>query len=133
MAFQLKTGNSNENLKRNLKGTVPLLALLTAFPPLSTDMILPAIPSMAETWNVSLSVINLILVCFFVTYGFFLLFYGPISDRFGRRRPLLFGLAVYIVGKPALCLCVQCSHADRFSHTAGCRSRCQFLHLYGHD
>jgi DHA1 family bicyclomycin/chloramphenicol resistance-like MFS transporter len=87
---------SGNNLKRTLKGTVPLLALLTAFPPLSTDMILPAIPSLAETWGASLSVINLILVCFFLTYGFFLLFYGPISDRFGRRRPLLFGLAVYI-------------------------------------
>ena len=108
MAFQLKADNSNESLKRNLKGTVPLLALLTAFPPLSTDMILPAIPSLAETWDVSLSVINLILVCFFMTYGFFLLFYGPISDRFGRRRPLLFGLAVYIV---ASLLCAFASSA----------------------
>nr|WP_269851165.1 MFS transporter [Methanosarcina horonobensis] len=96
-------------MKRSLKGTVPLLALLTAFPPLSTDMILPAIPSLAETWGVSLSVINLILVCFFVTYGFFLLFYGPISDRLGRRRPLLFGLAVYIV---ASLLCAFASSAS---------------------
>ncbi len=119
MAFQLKRNdkidskvnktNSGDNLKRSLKGTVPLLALLTAFPPLSTDMILPAIPSLAETWGVSLSVINLILVCFFVTYGFFLLFYGPISDRLGRRRPLLFGLAVYIV---ASLLCAFASSAS---------------------
>jgi DHA1 family bicyclomycin/chloramphenicol resistance-like MFS transporter len=108
MAFQEKTNNSNENLKKNLKGTVPLLALLTAFPALSTDMILPAIPSLAETWNQPLAVINLILVCFFVTYGFFLLFYGPISDRFGRRRPLLFGLTVYII---ASLLCAVASSA----------------------
>lgn len=84
-------------MRDNLKVTVPLLALLTAFPALSTDMILPAIPSLAKTWNQPLSVINLTLVCFFVTYGFFLLFYGPISDRFGRRRPLLAGISVYIV------------------------------------
>ena len=96
MAYQQQRNHSNEHLKRNLKGTLPLLALLTAFPALSTDMILPAVPSLAETWNQPLSVINLILVCFFVTYGFFLLFYGPISDRFGRRRPLLAGLSVYI-------------------------------------
>jgi MFS transporter, DHA1 family, multidrug resistance protein len=112
MAYQQKRNdkinNSNENLKRNLKGSVPLLALLTAFPALSTDMILPAIPSLARTWNQPLSVMNLILVCFFVTYGFFLLFYGPISDRFGRRRPLLFGLAVYIV---ASLLCAFASSA----------------------
>ncbi len=102
-------GNLNGSLRENLKGTVPLLALLTAFPALSTDMILPAIPSLAKTWNQPLSIINLILVCFFVTYGFFLLFYGPISDRFGRRRPLLFGLAVYIV---ASFLCALASNAS---------------------
>ncbi|MDR7664613.1 multidrug effflux MFS transporter [Methanosarcina sp. Z-7115] len=113
MVFQQKRNdninNSNENSKRNLKGAVPLLALLTAFPALSTDMILPAIPSLAKTWNQPLSVMNLTLVCFFVTYGFFLLFYGPVSDRFGRRRPLLFGLAVYIV---ASLLCAFASSAS---------------------
>ncbi|MPM49205.1 Bicyclomycin resistance protein [bioreactor metagenome] len=103
-----KSDKSNEKLKRNLKGTLPLLALLTAFPALSTDMILPAVPSLARTWNQPLSVINLILVCFFVTYGFFLLFYGPISDRFGRRRPLLAGLSVYIV---ASLLCASATNA----------------------
>ncbi|HEY3362795.1 MAG TPA: multidrug effflux MFS transporter [Methanosarcina sp.] len=97
MSVQQKTNTSNNKLRQNLKVTVPLLALLSAFPPLTTDMILPAIPSLAKSWNVSLSVINLNLVFFFVTYGLFLLFYGPISDRFGRRRPLLVGLAVYIV------------------------------------
>ena len=97
-----------DKLKRNLKGTLPLLALLTAFPAMSTDMILPAVPSLAETWNQPLSVINLILVCFFVTYGFSLLFYGPISDRFGRRRPLLAGLSVYIA---ASLLCAFATNA----------------------
>jgi len=103
-----KTDKSNEKLKRNLKGTLPLLALLTAFPALSTDMILPAVPSLADTWHEPLSIINLILVCFFVTYGFFLLFYGPISDRFGRRRPLLAGLSVYIA---ASLLCASATNA----------------------
>jgi len=97
MAFKQQTNVSNHKLRNNLRMTVPLLALLSAFPPLTTDMILPAIPSLAKSWNVSLSLINLNLVFFFVTYGLFLLFYGPISDRFGRRRPLLVGIAVYIV------------------------------------
>lgn len=80
-----------------LKRIVPLLALLTAFPTFSTDMILPAIPSLAVTWNEPLAVVNLILICFFITYGFSLLFYGPISDRYGRKRPLIIGISVYIV------------------------------------
>lgn len=79
-----------------LEQIVPLLALLTAFPAFSTDMILPAIPSLALLWNKPLAVVNLILICFFVTYGFFLLIYGPISDRYGRRRPLIAGISLYI-------------------------------------
>ncbi|WP_440951839.1 Bcr/CflA family efflux MFS transporter [Methanococcoides sp. FTZ1] len=97
------------SIDRNLKGIIPLLALLTAFPALSTDMILPAIPSLAENWNQPISVVNLILICFFITYGFFLLFYGPISDRYGRRRPLLLGLGVYILAS-FLCSLATTAH-----------------------
>ncbi len=79
-----------------LKQIVPLLALLTAFPAFSTDMILPAIPSLAVMWNKPLAVVNLILICFFITYGFFLLIYSPVSDRYGRRRPLIAGISLYI-------------------------------------
>ena len=92
-----------------LKQIVPLLALLTAFPAFSTDMILPAIPSLAVTWDKPLAVINLILICFFVTYGFFLLIYGPISDRYGRRRPLIAGISLYIF---ASMLCALANNAS---------------------
>lgn len=91
-----------------LKNIVPLLALLTAFPAFSTDMILPAIPSLALMWNEPLAVVNLILICFFVTYGFFLLFYGPISDRYGRRKPLIAGISLYIL---ASVLCAMATSA----------------------
>jgi DHA1 family bicyclomycin/chloramphenicol resistance-like MFS transporter len=60
-------------------------------------MILPALPTLAETWNQPVATINLILVCFVVTYAFFLLVYGPVSDRYGRRRPLMVGLSVFVV------------------------------------
>jgi DHA1 family bicyclomycin/chloramphenicol resistance-like MFS transporter len=73
-----------------------LLGLLTAFPPLATDMYLPAIPLLVKTWHQPLTVVNLTLVGFFVSYCFFLLGYGPLSDRFGRRRPLLAGIGIFI-------------------------------------
>lgn len=76
---------------------IALLALLAAFPPLSTDMYLAAIPILVTTWHEPLAVVNLSLVGFFVTYCIFLLVYGPLSDRWGRRRPLLVGLGVYVV------------------------------------
>lgn len=74
-----------------------LLALLTAFPPLSTDMYLPAIPTLKDMWHQPLIMINLTLICFFLTYCLFMLIYGPISDRYGRRKPLLFGVGIFIV------------------------------------
>lgn len=74
-----------------------LLVLLSAFPPLATDMYLPAIPLLQKNWNQPLSVVNLTLVGFFISYCFFLLIYGPISDRIGRKPPLLAGIALFIV------------------------------------
>jgi len=73
-----------------------LIALLAAFPPLSTDMYLPAIPQLQAEWNQPLMVVNLTLICFFLSYCLFLLIYGPVSDRFGRRRPLLVGIGIYV-------------------------------------
>jgi DHA1 family bicyclomycin/chloramphenicol resistance-like MFS transporter len=84
-----------ENMKNN-KRPFLLLALLSAFPPLSTDMYLAAIPLLQKNWHQPLAVVNLTLVGFFVSYCFFLLIYGPLSDRFGRRPPLLAGISVFI-------------------------------------
>lgn len=80
---------------------IPLLALLIAFPPLSTDMYLPALPMLQNLWRQPLVIINLTLVLFFVVYCAFLLVYGPLSDRFGRRAPLLVGISLYIMASLA--------------------------------
>jgi len=73
-----------------------LIALLSAFPPLSTDMYLPAIPLLQSMWKESLSTINLTLVAFFIGYCVSLLVYGPLSDKYGRRPLLLIGIGIYI-------------------------------------
>jgi MFS transporter, DHA1 family, multidrug resistance protein len=83
--------------------TIPLIALLAAFPPLSTDMYLAAIPLLANEWQQPLAIVNLTLICFFIAYCGCLLVYGPLSDRYGRRPPLLTGLILYIC---ASLLCV---------------------------
>lgn len=85
---------------------VLLLAWLTAFPPIATSMYLPAIPLLEKTWREPLAVINLTLVGFFVSYCFFLLVYGPLSDRFGRRRPLLAGIGLFVLSS------LSCSLTD---------------------
>ena len=83
-----------------------LLALLSAFPPLATDMYLPALPLLQREWGVPLVTANLTLVIFFVTYCAFLLVYGPLSDRYGRRPPLVVGVSLFIVA------CLACGLAD---------------------
>lgn len=74
------------------------ITLLAAFPALSTDMYLPALPIIQQQMGIPLVTVNLSLVLFFVFFSFFLLVYGPLSDRIGRRPVLLGGIAIYIAG-----------------------------------
>ena len=78
------------------RGLVVLIALLSAFVPLSTDLYLPALPGMGDYFGVSASETNLTLILFFLFFSLGLLFWGPLSDKYGRRPVLLAGLALYI-------------------------------------
>ncbi|WP_280396826.1 multidrug effflux MFS transporter [Nocardia carnea] len=76
---------------------IAVLALLTAVAPLATDMYLPAFPEMAGELGASASGIQLTLTAFLLGLGLGQLFLGPLSDTFGRRRPLLAGSLVCLV------------------------------------
>lgn len=75
---------------------VPFLVLLSAFPPLSTDMYLPAIPTMVKDLGTDITVANLTLVLFFIFFATFLLLWGTISDKYGRKPILLIGTGLYV-------------------------------------
>ena len=83
-------------------GLIVFLALLSAFVPLSTDLYLPALPSMTEYFGVPEYQTNLTLILFFIFYAISILVWGPFSDRYGRRPILLVGLTCYTVAG-ALC------------------------------
>jgi DHA1 family bicyclomycin/chloramphenicol resistance-like MFS transporter len=74
-----------------------ILGILAAFGPLSIDMYLPALPTIADEFNTTTAAIQQTLSAFFIGLAVGQLFYGPISDRAGRRAPLLFGCAMYTV------------------------------------
>jgi DHA1 family bicyclomycin/chloramphenicol resistance-like MFS transporter len=76
--------------------------MLSAFPALSTDLYLPALPSMAKLFGVSESLTNLTLISFFITYSVMSLLWGPISDKIGRRPILIIGGGLYF-GACILC------------------------------
>ncbi|MER6913022.1 multidrug effflux MFS transporter [Streptomyces sp. NPDC000594] len=70
------------------------LALLCVVGPLSTDMYLPAFPGMARELGTDASGIQLTLTAFLIGMTLGHLVFGPLSDRYGRRGPLLAGAAV---------------------------------------
>lgn len=79
-------------------GSLPFTALLgalTAMTAFATDMSLPALPTLTRSFAASPERVQLTLSLFILGYGGGQLFYGPLSDRFGRRPMLLAGLAVY--------------------------------------
>ena len=75
-----------------------LLALLATFPALSTDMYLPALPTLQEIWSISPTQANYSLVAYFLSFSVCLLIHGPLSDRVGRKPVLLGGILVFIAG-----------------------------------
>jgi DHA1 family bicyclomycin/chloramphenicol resistance-like MFS transporter len=74
---------------------IGLLGALSMFAPLSTDMYLPALPSMAHDLSASPAAVALTLTASLVGLGVGQLVAGSLSDALGRRRPVLVGLFVY--------------------------------------
>ncbi|PZT69629.1 Bcr/CflA family drug resistance efflux transporter [Streptomyces sp. SW4] len=79
-----------------------LLGGLTATPPLAMDMYLPALPEVTRALHAPAATVQLTLTACLAGMALGQLVVGPMSDRWGRRRPLLAGLAVYVVAT-ALC------------------------------
>ncbi len=78
-------------------GSLAFLVIITAFPPLTTDLYLPALPQMVEIFNTTYAKVNMTLSFFFIVYSAGLLFWGPLSEKLGRKPILLLGHVIYIV------------------------------------
>ncbi|MFJ4141268.1 multidrug effflux MFS transporter [Pseudomonas sp. NPDC089734] len=87
-------------------GTVLLLAALAAMGALATNIILPSFPSMARDLGVSIGQLSGTLSSFFLVFGLGQLVVGPLSDRFGRQRLVVSGLAIFMLGS------IVCALAD---------------------
>ncbi|BDT69115.1 bicyclomycin resistance protein [Comamonadaceae bacterium OS-1] len=85
-------------MKSNFFRTALVLGLLSAIGPFAIDMYLPALPSIGQTLNASMAAVQLSLMVFFVSMGIGQIIYGPVSDMFGRKAPLYFGLLLFAAG-----------------------------------
>ena len=83
--------------KKRRSLTILLLGLLTTIVPFSIDMYLPGFPDIAQSMNVTSAKVALSLSSFFVGIGLGQLLYGPLLDRFGRKKPLYAGLLLYFI------------------------------------
>ena len=74
-----------------------ILGLLSAIGPFSIDMYLPGFPSIAADLHTTVAKISLSLSSFFIGISFGQMLYGPLLDRYGRKRPLYVGLCAYLI------------------------------------
>ncbi|MDH4298527.1 MAG: MFS transporter, partial [Cyclobacteriaceae bacterium] len=83
--------------KRSHFNLILILGLLTAIGPFSIDMYLPAFPAIAKGLNTTVAQVMLSLSSFFIGISVGQLVYGPMLERFGRKKPLYVGLVIYLL------------------------------------
>ncbi|UEB96609.1 multidrug effflux MFS transporter [Pseudomonas sp. HN2] len=95
--------------------TILILGALSAFGPLAIDFYLPAFPAMALAFGTDEQHVQLTLAAYFLGLSLGQLAYGPISDRFGRRLPLLSGVVLFTLASLA------CAYAPSLEWLIGAR------------
>jgi len=100
---------------------VLLLGALTAFGPMSIDMYLSSFPSIARTLHTGPEQTQATLAAFFAGMAIGQIVYGPASDRFGRRLPLLVGIGVFFAASVVCALApnIETLIAARFVQALG--------------
>ncbi|QCB48643.1 multidrug effflux MFS transporter [Hydrogenophaga sp. PAMC20947] len=76
---------------------VLMLSLLLGLQPITTDLYLPALPSITEGFGASMPQAQLTLTALLLSFGASQMVWGPLSDRFGRRPILLVGMTTYVL------------------------------------
>ncbi|MGB7645973.1 MAG: Bcr/CflA family efflux MFS transporter, partial [Pseudomonas fluorescens] len=84
-------------MSRSIAHLALLLGLITAIGPFAIDSYLPALPTLGASLQASPAAVQMSLTVFFMIIGVCQLFYGPISDVFGRKPPIYAGLVIFAV------------------------------------
>lgn len=87
----------NDNKTHKKKYLILILGLLTAIGPFSIDMYLPAFPDIAKGLHTNVAQVALSLSSFFIGISTGQLIYGPLLERFGRKKPLYAGVIIYLL------------------------------------
>src|SRR3972149_6775599 len=103
-------------------GVVAMIAVAMSIMALSTDLVVVSLPGMARYFDVGVSQAQATLSAFIAAFGVAQLFYGPLSDRYGRRPVFLSGCAIYAIASAvcALAPSIEALIAARIVQGAGC-------------
>ena len=102
-----------------------VLALLSAVAPVATDLYLPAFPEMTAELQAGATAVQLTLTAFLLGLTFGQLMFGPLSDRLGRRRPLIVGALLCVAASvvaataPNIGILIAARFAQGFTGAAG--------------
>ena len=111
---KIKTAALNNNTAMSRKRYIKLILILgslTALGPFSIDMYLPGFSGIAKDLNTTVANVSMTLSSYFIGISAGQLLYGPLLDRFGRKKPLFIGLLVYILASLG---CVFVTDIDTF-------------------
>ncbi len=98
-----------------------VLGLLSCIGPFAIDMYLPAMPTIAADLAVGEQAMQGTIISYFIAFGLAQLIYGPWADQSGRKRPLYFGVGIFLIGTLfcALAGSVEALMAGRFVQGLG--------------
>lgn len=86
-----------EQLIKTPKYLIILLSTLVAFGPLSIDMYLPSLPAIATDLDTHVAAVQKTITIFLIGFSLGMLIYGPLSDRYGRKKLLMAGMSLYVL------------------------------------
>ena len=103
---------------------VAVLAALSASGTLATNILLPSLPGIAIAVGVSSAQVTAAITIFLAMFALGQLVVGPMSDRFGRRVPVMMGFAVFFAGQHLVRVGERFADAANRSRRAGRRGMC---------
>src|ERR1044072_536598 len=96
MADQIK--NRPTHVPTSSALPIAVISVLTAMGTLATNILLPSLPNIAISLNVTSAAVTSAITVFLAVLGLGHLLVGPLADRYGRRWPVLIGFAVFFAG-----------------------------------